>query len=106
MWQTTFQAKKPPATRLREQRECRDMGGTYDAEVPPVERCHLVGVQPLSRSDDGCIDGAKREIAVGADELGDSKPVAGRNGFGYQIPGGDVADEADLGLCSKRVDNR
>jgi len=65
-------ARKSGAVQLRHQRECCNMGGANHGEVAPVERCHLVHVKAFGGSDDGSVDGAEREIAVCADELGDA----------------------------------
>ena len=73
-------------------------GGLDDVEVPAVGRRDLACVESFGRRDDAGVDGAEVEVSVAGDEFGDAEPVAGCDGFGEEVAGGEVADEADLGL--------
>ena len=65
-----------------------------------IERCDFPHAQALRGCDDGGVDRAEREIAVGRNEFGDSEPVRGSDGLWDEIPCGKVTDEAHLGIGS------
>ena len=77
------------------------MSRPNDAEVAPVQCRNLVFVESFCGSYDRCIHAAEREIAVGAYELGNSKPVLGGDGVGDEVAGREVTEEADLRLDSE-----
>jgi hypothetical protein len=90
----------PPAacSVLREELERLDVQGADDPEVAAVKGRDRCRVKPLRRGDDRGVDGAKRQVAVGADELGDPFDIGGMELFDQQVPGGERAENADLGL--------
>lgn len=70
----------------------------YDAEVPPVQSGDLGGAQPLRRGDHRRVDGAERQITVFADKLCDAHRIGSVQRLDCEVPVGEVAEEADLGL--------
>jgi hypothetical protein len=70
----------------------------YDCEVPAIERRKRRDPKTLGCSDDGGVDGSKRQVAVLPDELADAQPVAGVYGLEGECAARDIANEPDLSL--------
>jgi hypothetical protein len=77
------------------------MVGAYDGEVAPVDSRNLGDAQALSRGDDRCIHGAQRQVAVARNQLSDPQPVRDRHRLNGERATGEIAEEADLGLCAQ-----
>lgn len=84
--------------RSGQEREGGHVARPHYGEVAAIDRGDLVDVQPLGGRDAGGVDGSKREVAIARDEFGDAQPVRGRDGLHAEITGGEVAEEAHLGL--------
>jgi hypothetical protein len=74
------------------------VAGTYDREVPPVDRRDFGDTETLGRGDDRRVDRAKRQVAIARDQLGDTDPVRCRHRLDLEGAGREIAEEADLGL--------
>jgi hypothetical protein len=74
------------------------MSWAYDAEMAVVHGRDVGDIETLGGDNDRRVNGSEREIPIGRDEFGDSQPVAGRNGLDRERPGGEIAEEADLGF--------
>lgn len=72
------------------------MVGANDREVAPVDSRDLGDAQSLSSGHDGRIHGAKRQVVVARDQLGNPQPVRNRYRFHGEPAVGQVAEEADL----------
>ena len=83
---------------LRQQRQRHLVPRPHDAEVPPVQGGDLGGAQPLRGGDHRSVNGAERQITVFADELGDAHRIGSVQLLDCEVPVGEVAEEADLGL--------
>jgi hypothetical protein len=81
-----------------QKRERGDVPWAYDPEVAVVHSREVGDVEALGGGDDRRVDGPEREIPIRRDEFGDSQPVTGRNGLDRERPGGEIAEEADLGF--------
>ncbi len=81
-----------------EQRERLDMPGADRREVTAVDGGNFGDVEPLGSGDHRGVDGSEPEVAVGGYELGEPEPVACRHGLDRERAGGEVSQEADLGL--------
>lgn len=77
------------------------MSWPNDAEVAAVQRRNLVFAESFCGSYDRCIHAAERQVAVGAYELSNSKPVLGGDGVGDEAASREVTEEADLRLDSE-----
>lgn len=86
------------SVKSRQQHERVRVRWPYDAEVSPVDRRDFGDGEPLGRRDNRSVDGAKREVAVRSNELGDPQPVSGRNRLDRERSSGEVPQEADLGF--------
>ena len=73
----------------------------YDGEVAPVDSRDLGDAQAFSRGDDRRVHGAQWQVAVARDQLGDPQPVRDRHRLNGERASGEVAEEADLGLCAQ-----
>ena len=60
----------------------------------------LGDAEPLGRGDDRGVDGAQRQVAVEADELGDPHQVGRLDRLEDQVAGGEVAEQADLAVVA------
>lgn len=92
--------RTPPRVESGEECQFAEVG-SHDGEVSPVERGDLVGPQSLGGADHRCVDGAEREIAVPADELGDAHPVGRCDRLDDEVAGSQVAQESDLGVAAE-----
>jgi hypothetical protein len=81
--------------------EAGGVGGTDDREVPPVKCCDLGDVETLGRSDHRCVNRSEGKIPILADQFGDPKPVTGHHRLDSELPSGEIAEETDLGICTK-----
>lgn len=72
-----------------------------DGEVSPVECGDLGDVEPLGGGHHRCVDGSEGEIPIPAHQLGDPEPVTGHHRLDGELPGGEIAQEPDFGLCSE-----
>ena len=77
-----------------------------DGEVPSVERCDVVGAEPLGGSDHGCVDRAEWQVVVARHQLGDAQPVRRRYWFSDQIACSEITDETNFGLDGQPVPSR
>lgn len=69
--------------------------------MPPIECCDLGDVEPFGCSDYRCVNGSEGEIPMLAHQLGDAEPVTGHYRLGGELPGGEIAEEPDFGVCSE-----
>ena len=74
------------------------MVGSYDGEVASIEGGHILDRQSFRGGDHGAVDRSQWQIAIDMDQLGDTKPVLGRDVFGDQIARGEVAQEPDFSV--------
>lgn len=79
----------------------------HHGEVAAIERGDLGAPEPLGCGHHRGVDRPERQVAVGRHQLGDAKPVRGRNRVRNEVAGGEVAEEADVGVdaeaCTKQV---
>ena len=85
-----------PAT-SGDQVQCSDLG-MHDGEMSAIDRCDVIHAQTLCCCDDGCVDGSERKVATPRHQLGDAHPVGCGNRLNDQVAGGDIAEEANLGI--------
>jgi hypothetical protein len=76
------------------------MAGSYDCEVPAIERRKPRDPKALGCSDDGGVHRSKRQVAVLPDELADAQPVARMYGLDGKRAARDIANEPDLSLLA------
>ncbi len=74
------------------------MGRPHDAEVATVEGRDGRRVQALGGRDDRGVDAPERKVAIGGDELCDSEKIGRIDGLEEKLPGGQVAEQANLRL--------
>lgn len=74
------------------------MARADDAEMAAVERRHFGDAEPLRCRDHRGVYGAERQVSVLGDELRDADGVAGMQRLDREAAGGEIAEEADLGL--------
>jgi hypothetical protein len=67
-----------------------------DRELTPIKRGELGDPESLTRSDEGSVDGAEREVLIGRDQLCDPQPIGCRHWLSDQVAGRNVAEESDL----------
>lgn len=83
------------------------MGRPHDGEVTAVQRSDLSDLEPFGRSDNGCVDGAERQVVIVGNQLGDAQQIGWADWLEDEATGGEVAEEADLGLpaepCAEQV---
>ena len=77
--------------------ECPDRGANH-REMAAIEGRDFPHVEPLGGRHDRGVHGAQRKVSVGGDKLGDPEPVGRRDGLGYEVARGEVADEPHLGV--------
>jgi hypothetical protein len=79
----------------------------HDGEVTAVQRRDFSDLEAFGRSDNGCIDGAERQVVILGNQLGDAQQVSRADWLKGEGTGGQVAKEADLRLpaepCTEQV---
>ncbi len=101
-------SQEGPAPMSREQVQCADLG-LHDGEVSAIDRCDVAHAQTFGRGNDGCVDRAERKVAILHDQLCDAHPVGRGNWLGDEVAGGEITEEANLGIDAqsgaKQVDD-
>lgn len=75
--------------------------GFDNGEMPTVDRGDLVDPESFRTGDHRRVHGAQGQAAVLVDQVSDPQPVGRVDGLDIERPGGQVREEAQLGLCTK-----